>query len=331
MKAFEYAAPTTETEAIEMFASPGQQTSLLAGGTDLVSLMKQELVTPDRVIDLKKIPSLKVIERTEHQIQVGLLATLDEMQESSLLEGFRSIFHVINGIRSIQIQSMGTLGGDLCHLPNCWYFRNGYGLLAHQNGESLVEQGDHRYHAIFNNNGPAKFVSASRFAPTCIAWGASVRIIGPKPNEEKLLPLVDFYQTPLSNQDHVTCLQSGQIVTHLILPLPERYHSATYEVLETTGLDWPLVSSATTLQISQGIVREASIVLGHVAPTPHLAETAASFLMGKSISEEVAHQAGVLAVASATPLPENQYKVQLAQTAVKRSILKAANLIEEEL
>src|SRR5690606_14594889 len=116
-------------------------------------------------------------------VLIGTLVTLEEMKDSPLLADYRSLIDVVDGVKSIQIQSMGTLGGDLCHLPNCWYFRNGYGLLGMDKGESLVAAGDNRYHAIFGNQGPAKFVSATRFAPAMIAWSAKVRIVGPEPDK----------------------------------------------------------------------------------------------------------------------------------------------------
>ncbi|MFN0199727.1 MAG: FAD binding domain-containing protein, partial [Planctomycetaceae bacterium] len=183
MRPFEYARPETEAEALEMLSDHGRNTAVLAGGTDLISLMKRELVTPERVVDLKNVPSLTEIREDDGGLRIGALATLNDMVQHPHLREYRALGDVIDGIRSIQIQHMGTLGGDLCHLPNCWYFRSGYGLLAIDKGISLVEEGDNRYHAVFGNQGAAKFVSASRFAPGLIAWDAEVRIAGPGPED----------------------------------------------------------------------------------------------------------------------------------------------------
>ena len=324
MKSFDYAHPQTEAEAVEFLAEYPTETALLAGGTDLVSLMKQDVVSPRRVVDIKNIESLHGIREADGGVLVGTLATLEEMNDSPLLREHRSFLDVIDGIHAIQLQSNGSLGGDLCLLPNCWYFRSGYGLLAMEDGKSLPEIGDNRFHAVFGNSGPAKFVSASRFAPAAIAWNAKVRIAGPKPNQEQWLPLDRFFTTPKTERQGITVLKPGQFVTHLWLPNADGRVSATYEILQTEGLDWPLATAATTLRMQLGGVSEARIVLGHVAPTPRVAHAAAAALLGKSLNEETAAEIGDLAVADATPLSMNEYKVQLARTAVKRALLRAA-------
>jgi xanthine dehydrogenase YagS FAD-binding subunit len=159
--------------------------------------------------------------------------------------------------------------------------------------------------------------------------GARVRIVGPGPQQAGLMPLEYFYVTPKNAEQGVTVLQPGQFVSHVLLPLlHDEQLTASYEVLQMQGLDWPLASAAVSLETSAGIVRDARIVLGHVAPTPWVSSDAARALVGRSISEETAQAAGNAAVASATPLSENDYKVQIARTAVKRAILRAANLLE---
>ena len=328
MKAFEYARPETEAEAIEFLGTDAGQTAVLAGGTDLVSLMKAELLTPSRVVDLKRIPSLGEVTRADGGVQIGSLVTLSNLIQHPLLGGYRSLFDVVEGVRAIQVQESGTVGGDLCHLPNCWYFRSGYGLLALDKGVSLPEAGDNRYHAILGNSGPAKFVNASRFAPALIAWGAKVRVIGPQPDQAEWLPMEYFYISPKTNSQGNTVLKAGQLISHVWLPDAAETASATYEVLQTEGLDWPLASAGVTLGLDGGYVREARIVMGHVAPVPWIANDAARMLIGQPLNDDTAGMAADAAVARATPLSMNEYKVQLAQTAVKRALLKAAGKLE---
>lgn len=325
MKPFEYASPGTESEALELLNDHHANTALLAGGTDLISLMKSDLVSPARVVDIKNVGSMQGVIPVEDGLLIGSLTTLDDLRDNPAAADYASLLDAVDGVRAIQIQSMGTLGGDLCHLPNCWYFRNGYGLLGMENGESLVEKGDNRYHAILGNQGPAKFVSASRFAPALIAWGARVRIIGPDPDAQEWLPLEFFYQTPRTDRQGVTVLRPGQIVSHIWLPPAAGMVSATYEVLQMEGLDWPLASAGVSLEIEGDLVRQARIVLGHVAPTPWVAHEAARSLVGQSVTEQTAGHAAEQALVAATPLSENGYKVQLARTAVKRALLKATN------
>lgn len=324
MTNFEYACPETEQDAVEMLREAGEAAAVLAAGTDLVTLLKTDVVQPQRVVDISRIESLRGIEATDDGVVIGALTTLEDISESPILADYPCLRDVVAGIRALQIQQNGTLGGDLCHLPNCWYFRNGYGLLGRENGKSLTDSGDNRYHAIFGNSGPAKFVSASRFAPGLIAWHAEVRIAGPGPQDEDWLPLQDFYTTPRTDRHGISVLKAGQFITHIRLPQRDRTLSATYEVLEMQGLDWPLAAAACALEFDDsGLVRRAKIVLGHVAPTPWVSEPAVSALIGQPITPDTATAAGRAAVSEATPLWNNQYKVQLAQTAVKRALLRA--------
>ncbi|VAX39039.1 hypothetical protein MNBD_PLANCTO02-1735, partial [hydrothermal vent metagenome] len=176
MNNFEYAYPQTEAEAIDLLNDYPTETAILAGGTDLISLMSRDVLAPQRVVDIKQIESLRGITSVEEGLLIGALTTLEELNDHPLMSQYHSLLQVVEETRSIQIQSMGTLGGDLCHLPNCWYYRNGYGLFGTENGESLVTEGENRYHAILGNESAAKYVSASRFAPPLIAWGAKIRI-----------------------------------------------------------------------------------------------------------------------------------------------------------
>ena len=341
MRSFEYARPETEAEALELLAEHGGNTAVLAGGTDLMNLLKRDVIQPARVVDIKNIPSWRGLKPQDGGVLIGANTTLDEINEHALAADYRSLIDVIEGIRAIQITANGTLAGDLCQLPHCWYFRNGYGLLAMQDGESLVATGDNRYHAILGNSGPAKFVSASRFAPSAMAWDAKVRLVtlarsasegadavAPK---EEWLPLDYFFQTPKVNSQGVTVLKPGQLITHVWLPAASDTRSATYEVLELCGLDQPQASAACCLGIDGGIVRSAKIVLGHVAPTPWIAHEAAKWLVGQPLTSDIAETAGRMALAKATPLSHNDYKVQMAETAVKRALLKATNQLGEVL
>ncbi len=328
MKSFEFADPRTETEALELMGDNPEQTAIFAGGTDLIALMQADVIRPDRVVDIRNIESMQQVYEADGGVMVGALVTLDDVLENPLLADYASLVQAADAVHAIQIQSSGTIAGDLCHLPNCWYYRSGYGLLAQENGKSLPELGDGRYHAVFGNSGPAKYVTATRFAPAMIAWGAQVRIIGPGPEDEEVLPLEHFYKTPRTERQGTTVLKPGQLVSHVWLPRIAGAVSGNYDVLQTAGLDWPLASAAATLELSGGRVSDACIVLGFVAPTPWVSQEAASALLGQPVTEETAQLAGEAAVSRATPLKDNGYKVQLAKTAVKRAILRSAGLLE---
>lgn len=323
MKRFQYAQPRTEREAIELLADPNKDSVVLAGGTDLVGLMKRMVVTPDRVVNLNEIHSLQGIDfDADGNTWVGAAVHLDEFVDDRRTDSYASVKQVIQGISSIQLQSQGTLVGELLRRPNCWYFRSGHGLLAKQG--TMVVDGDNRYHAILGNRGPAKFVNPSRLAPAMISLGARIRVVGPKSDEEHFLDLADLYRTPTSEREKEHVLGRGQFVTHLILPPHGNRMSAAYEVRHGEGPDPPLAAAAVSLDVRLGRVHDARIVLGQVAPTPWIAAEAARHFIGQPISEESAALVGAEAVAGAVALSENEYKIQLAQVAVKRAILRAA-------
>ncbi len=325
MKNFEYAQPRSEEEAVALLNEPGKKSVVLAGGTDVVGLMKRMIVNPDRVVYIGEIATLKSIVRdAEKNTWVGTGVSLDDFLSHKHTQLCAAAKQVIQGISSIQLQSQGTLGGELLRRPTCWYFRNGHGILA-EGGKRVVE-GDNRYHAILGNRGPAKFTSASRLAPVLISMGASLRIVGPEANAEQYIDVADLYRTPESDQESEFTLRPGQLVTHVIIPPDAGRLTAAYEVRQGEGPDQPLAAAAVELDIQFGRVQDATIVLGQVAPTPWIAQQAALSLVGKAINEEVAGIAGFEAVAGARALSMNEYKIQLARVAVKRALLRAVGL-----
>jgi len=330
MKNFSYASPRTEAEVLSVLSAARanneqSETELLAGGTDLVHLLHHMIATPDLVVNLLDVPSLKDVELLDDGVvSIGATVTLDVLLAHPYLNPYPSIGQAIEGIASMQLQCQGTLGGEVLQRPQCWFFRDGRGLLA--SGGKLAAEGDNRFHSILGNQGPAKFVSASRIAPALIALNATARVIGPGDNQEKFVPVADLFRTPRHEGERENTLLPGQLLTHILLPPADGVASASYEVRHGAGPDYPLASAAAALRIEGGIVQEANIVLGHVAPTPWISREAADLIRGFKISHELADAAGAAAVASATPLSNNEYKVQLAKTAVKRAILRAAGL-----
>ena len=325
MKNFEYAQPTTEREAVTLLGDTTKQTAILAGGTDLVGLMKRMVVTPERVVNIREIDSLRGIERDdEGRVWIGAAVGLDDILSDRTTDEYPSVKQVIQGISSIQLQSQGTLVGELMRRPVCWYFREGHGLLADKG--RMVVTGDNRYHAILGNRGPAKFVNASRLAPALMTLGAQVRIVGPEEDSEQIVDVHQLYRTPAADDESEHTLQPGQLITHVLLPPPGNNLSAAYEVRHGEGPDQPLAAAAVSMQVSAGRVQDARIILGQVAPVPWVAEKAANALLGQPLTETSAEVAGLQASAGAMPMSQNEYKIQLAQVAVRRAILKAAGL-----
>jgi xanthine dehydrogenase YagS FAD-binding subunit len=316
MEAFEYANPTTLQEATGLLGTKWGDADVLAGGTDLISLMKDGVYSTRRIINIKNIKELGGIRKAGSGLRIGATVTLDELLENSTIRSqFPALADAARGVASPQIRNMGTVAGDLCQRPRCWYYRTGNGLLAQDSsGKSLVETGENRYHAIFGG-GPAYFVSASSLAPALIAMNAKLTLVGKSGKRE--LPVEQFFVTPRSKDDREIALQPGEIVTEIVIPASAP-RSSTYEIREREAIDWPLVAAAVVLG------PKGRVVLGHVAPTPYVAAKAAEMVGGKTINEAAAEDIGAAAVADAKPLSQNAYKVQLAKVAVKRALLEAA-------
>jgi len=322
MQAFEYVSPGTVQEAVSLLGTSWDDAQVLAGGTDLITLMKEYLHTPKRLVNIKGIKELGGISKSAAGLRIGAVATVDELLGNAAVRSeYPSLVQAARGISSPQIRNMGTVVGDLCQRPRCWYFRNGHGLLAVKNGKSLVEGGQNEYHAIFGN-GPARFVSASSFGPALIALGATLKVVGP--SGPRTVEAAKFFLTPAADNQREVDLKPNEIVTEIVVPPARGAKNATYEVRQKEALDWPLAAAAVSLTMKGSSVASARIVLGHVAPTPWVASAAESMLAGKSITEDVATAAGKAAVQGAKALSGNEYKIQLASVAVKRALMAAA-------
>jgi len=323
MNSFEYANPSTVQEAVGLLGAKWGQADVLAGGTDQVSLMKDYLHTPKRVVNIKNIKELEGIQKTAAGIRIGALVTMDELAKNADVKASaKSLSDAAAGIPSPQIRHMGTVGGDLCQRPRCWYYRQGFGLLAMKDGKSLVPDGENKYHAIFGG-GPAYFVSASSLGPALIALNAKVKLVGPKGPRE--VPVAKFFVVPKDDASREIALQPNEILTEIVVPAGA-VRSATYEVRQKEALDWPLATAAVALTMKGNTVASAKIVLGHVGPTPYEAAAAEKALVGKTITAASAEAAGKAAVAEAKPLSQNAYKVTLAKVAVKRALLDAVKV-----
>jgi xanthine dehydrogenase YagS FAD-binding subunit len=324
MRAFEYLSPNNKAQAMSLLASSWGNTEIIAGGTDLLALMKDDVVSPRRLINLKDVKELRGVYASAQGMRIGALTTLDELaNDAALTKNYPAFAEALMEVASPQIRNQATLGGNLCQRPRCWYFRNGFGLLPKdESGRELVTAGENRYHAILGNGGPAKFVSPSTIAPILIAYGARVRIEGLHGKRE--LPLEKFFVIPNTEGQREHDLRPNEIVTELILPPALNIHAAHYEIRQKEAFDWPLAVGAAALKMKGPSVQSARVVLGHVAPVPWRSPEAESALAARQVNPDTAQEAAEIAVIGAHPLSSNAYKVQLARVAVRRAILKAA-------
>ena len=326
MNPFTYSSPTDLRSVLALLGKQWGRTEILAGGTDLLALLKDDVLAPSQLVNIKKVGELQsLVVDSNKGLEAGCLITMDELaREKRVAQLYPALATALNDAASPQIRNMATLGGNLCQRPRCWYFRNGYGLLAlDANGDSMVLKGDNRYHAILGNTGPAYFVSPSTIAPVLMALGANIDIAGPKGSRS--ISLEQFYTIPQKPGEREHDLAPNEMVIRMNLPPPAAGSStAYYEVRQKHGFDWPVATATVSFQKKGDNVTAASVVLGHVAPVPWRSKEAEAALIGKVIDDQVATDASSAALQPARNLGQNGYKIQVARVALKRAILAAA-------
>ena len=323
MRPFEYTSPKTAREVSALLGKNWGEVEILAGGSDLLSLMKDEITTPKRLVNIKQIRELHGVRSVPDALTIGALTTLSEIAADQQVKArYPALAAAAGDAASPQIRNVATLGGNLCQRPRCWYFRTGHGLLAQKDGKSLVLEGDNRYHAILGNKGPALFVSPSTVAPVLIAYDAIITISG---RSERELPLEKFFRAPDDERDREHDLRPDEIVTGIRLPgKSPAPRAAHYEIRQKEAFDWPYATAAVALHMNGSTVQSAKIVMGHVAPVPWISLEAAQALQGKAVTPATADEAAKASVAQAKSLGHNTQKIHLARIAVKRAILAAA-------
>jgi xanthine dehydrogenase YagS FAD-binding subunit len=299
------------------------ETEVLAGGTDLLTSLKQELTHPKRVVSLTKISGLKGIQASGDTVTIGAMTTLaDFIANGDIRKNFPALVTAAENIGGSQIINMGTIGGDLLQRPRCWYYRQGFGLFGTKDGKALVPAGDNRYHAIFMNDGPAQFVNPSSLAPGLIALDASLTVAGG--SGERNVSAAGFFTVPKNESDREYALKPNEVLTAITIPL-KGLKNATYEIRQRRGLDWPMVTASVAYAVEGGKAADARVVLGHVAPVPYLSEKAASALNGTNPADaDEMKKVGAAAAEGATPLSQNAYKIQQVKVAVRRAIAAAS-------
>ncbi len=322
MRPFSYAAPATVEQAVSLLEVEGSE--VLAGGTDLLSLLKDDVERVERLVALRGIGDLSGVEVAGGRLRIGSMTTLQELRDhAEAMAAVPALGTAIDGVASAQLRAMGTVGGDLLQRPRCWYYRRGFGLLAlAPDGGSMVEAGDNRYHAIFPQ-GDARFVSPSSLAPLLVALGAEATVHGP--DGERRVPVEALYRTPRAEGERENTLGPGELLVEVTASVGAA-RSAVYEVRQRRSLDWPLMAAAVSLHGELPRVDRARIVLGHAAPTPWLAAAAGDLLTGGELTPERIEEAARAAVEGARPMSGNRYKVQLATVAVRRGLQRAAGM-----
>jgi xanthine dehydrogenase YagS FAD-binding subunit len=324
MKQFLLYNPTSLEEAVELLGTDPAQVQLLAGGMDLLGRMKKRIDTPARVVNLKSVPGLSSLQETADGLSLGPLLTLSDLAENPIvLTKYRAVAEAAKSVGSVQIRNTGTVGGNLCQRPRCWYFRHrDYVCLQKQGKVCFGQLGESRYHAILGG-GPCFFAHPSDLAPALIAFDATVRLAGPQ--GERTAPLESLYCLPAEKLAYGLTLAPGEILAEVRMPAPSPGTRSTYvKFKEKPSFDFSLVGAAVVLSFKNGKVAHARIALSGVAPVPWHATEAEKALLGAKLDEPLARQAADLVVENNVPLADNSYKIPLTRTIVRRALLSLA-------
>ena len=338
MKNFTYHQPTTVAQALPLLDEEWGKTELLAGGTDLHDRQKEYVSQPERVISLtglggefKEISSVAPPGAFPPIATIGAGAKLVDIAESRLLAAYPAITSAASQIAGPQIRNMGTLGGSLCQRNRCWYYRDEHVSCLLKGGRRCpAQEGENQFHAIFTQGHPCVIVHPSTLAPPLIALGAMAKIVGPK--GERQLAVEKMFQAPAKETQREHTLAPNEILVSVTVgskaPQFARLGNASYEIKHRETSEWPLVQASVAFYYEQNskLAKGVRVVLGHVAPTPLLSESAAKALEGKEVTEATASAAGEAATEGARPLSQNAYKVKLLAVAVKRATLLAAGI-----
>jgi xanthine dehydrogenase YagS FAD-binding subunit len=322
MNSFTYVSPKDLADASKAIGPSGK---LLAGGIDLLTELKEGLIQPQRIVNLKSVSGLNDIGGSG-DFKIGALVTLADLAANKEVRSkYPAIAEAAESVGSPQIRNVGTVGGNLCQRPRCWYYRDAEVHCLKKGGDRCYAvEGENEYHAILGG-GPCHIVHPSDLAPALIALDAQVEIFSN--GKTRKMPLGEFFQLPRDNVYSENVLKDGEIVTAVTLPKAMAgWKSSYYKIKERESFDWALASAAVAMEMKGTLVTKARVVLGGVAPIPWRSQEAEKMLEGKNLSTEQALQAGVAAVANATPMSGNAYKEKLAASAVGIAALTAAGM-----
>jgi xanthine dehydrogenase YagS FAD-binding subunit len=328
LKNFTYFRPTTAEAAVGLLEARWGNTELLAGGTDLHDLQKEYVAQPARVVSVGGIANFAGItpdtENPARWVRIGAGTRLTDIAAHALLRQRCAALTTAAGeVGGPQIRNMGTLGGSLCQRNRCWYFRDEHVNCLLKGGDRCFAlDGENQYHAIFTQGHRCVIVHPSTLAPALIALGATAEVLGP--NGRRTVEVARLFRAPSAPTEREHTLAPNELLLSVTVPLTRTVASASYEVRHKQSYDWPLVQAVVSFERQNNQATGVKVVLGHVAPTPHVAEAAARALEGRAVTEETATAAGRAAAEGARPLSQNAYKVRLVEVAVKRAALTAA-------
>ena len=319
---FSYARPRNLREALQLLSAPGARVH--AGGTDLLGCLRDGVFGADTLVSLSGLPDLRGIRRApDGGVVIGAMTTLSQVAaHPEIAEGYPALAQAAAAAASPQLRNQGTIGGNICQRPRCWYFRGDFHCARKGGEKCFAVEGENQFHCIFGGD-VCFIVHPSDTAPALVALDAIVRITGP--NGSRSVPAERFFVLPETDYTRENVLTSGEIVTEVVLPPQARGTRGTYRKVRARGSwDFALAGAAVVATVSEGRVDRARIVLSGAAPSPWRVPEAERVIVGQRLTAGVARKAGTTAVKGAEPLAENAYKIELLRGAVEEALLEIA-------
>jgi len=318
MKSFTHTNARTAAEAAK--AAAGARAAIIAGGTDLIGTMKDNILPdamhPTALVNIKTIPNLDYIKEESGMLKIGATTRLADIAANATVSGkYAALAQAASRVATPHIRDMGTIGGNISQLHRCWYFRkpeNRFPCVRKGGKQCYAMTGDNRYHSIYGPVNMCIAVHPSDVAPALIALDAKVV------TNRRTIPIEQFFDVKTPGN---TSLNAGEVVTEIQVPaLPAGARSAFLKFAIRKSIDFPIVNVA----VRAGGSSAPRIALNAVAPKPYRAVKAEESLSGKAINESSATAAGEAAVSDAKPFEASRYKVQIAKTLVKRALMSIA-------
>jgi xanthine dehydrogenase YagS FAD-binding subunit len=324
MKSFTNANPRDFKQAAAMLQqarASGKSTTIAGGGSDLLGMIKERIAAPDVLVNLKSIRGQDQIAAENGWTRIGGLVTLDTLsRHAAVKRDYAVLAEAAGSVATPQIRSVGTLAGNVCQRPWCWYFRNGFPCFKAGGNQCFSVDGENQFHAIFGG-GPSYIVHPSDTAPALLALEAKFRVVGPA--GERTLAASDFFALPAKDAARENVLANDEVLAGIQVPAPRPGTRSTYrKIMDREAWTHAVVSVAVVLEMQGGVCRTARIVLGGVAPIPWRVPDAERLFSGQRITAALAADAGAAAVAGARPLAKNAYKVPLTRNLVERTLLE---------
>jgi xanthine dehydrogenase YagS FAD-binding subunit len=323
MTGFSYMKVKSVKEAVSGLSQGGARVH--AGGTDLLGCLRDQVFAADVIVSISGLTELKGISATpDGGLRIGALATIREISESlTIRERYPALAQAAFEVASPQLRNQGTIGGNLCQKPRCWYYRGEFHCLRKGGDRCYAVAGENHYHCIFGGD-RCYIVHPSDTAPALAAYKATVNIAGPV--GMRSVSIDHFFVPPSKDVTKETVLEKGEIMTEITLPpLPAGVKSSYRKVRARQSWDFALAGVALSLQMAGNSVSAARIVLSGAAPIPWRPIDAERALAGNVLDPGVIKRAAALTVGNAMPLKHNAYKIPLFRGMIEEELMKLSS------